>query len=143
MTEKKFEFINHTADIGIRVYGKTLEELFINSAFGMYNVICEKFKKILPKQKYKNTITSFDNESLIISSLNDLLYQTFVNKILFCNFEVKNFQSDHLITFVCYGEEYNKNKHGHLIELKSVTFHNIKIKKNSYGLFETTIIFDT
>ncbi|MFN3551388.1 MAG: archease [Endomicrobiia bacterium] len=143
MIEKKFDFIDHTADIGIRVYGKTLEELFVNSALGMYNVICEKFKKISPKQKYKNTLKAPDNETLIVSFLNDLLYQTFVNKLLFCEFEIKSFKSDISVTYICYGEEYNKNKHGHLIELKSATFHKIKIKKNSCGLFETTIIFDT
>lgn len=143
MLEKKFELINHTADIGIKVYGKTLEELFVNSAFGMYNIICEKFKKISPKQKYKNVIKEFDNETLLISFLNDLLYQTFVNKILFCEFQIKSFKSDHSISFICYGENYDKNKHGHIIELKSATFHNIKIKKNFWGLFETIIIFDT
>jgi protein archease len=34
-----FEILEHTADIGLRAYGKTLEELFGNAAWGLAEII--------------------------------------------------------------------------------------------------------
>ena len=38
---KKFEFIEHTADIGIKAYGKSLPELFQNSAEAMFTLLID------------------------------------------------------------------------------------------------------
>ena len=35
---KAYEFFEHTADIGVRAYGRTLEELFINAASALYEI---------------------------------------------------------------------------------------------------------
>jgi len=143
--EKKFELIEHTADVGVNIFGKNLEELFENAAFGMYNIICSNFEQILPKINYLNSLNEIDLETLLVSFLNDLLFQTFTNKILFCKFsiiELKEKQNMWFISYECSGEEYQKDKHGILTELKSATFHQLKIKKEN-NLYTTTIIFDT
>ncbi len=145
MTQKKFEFIDHTADVGIRVYAKTVEELFVNAALGMYNIICEKFYNILDEKVYTNELKEVDIETLLVSFLNDLLYQTFVNKLLFCKFEIKNLIKEKefcQLRYICKGQIYNHVSHGTLFELKAATFHNIKIEKFN-NEYTTTIIFDT
>ncbi|UCG94894.1 MAG: archease, partial [Candidatus Aerophobus sp.] len=38
---KKYEFINHTADLGIRVWGESIEELFKNAAYSMFDTIAD------------------------------------------------------------------------------------------------------
>ncbi len=40
-TNKRYEQFPHTADIGIRVFGKDLKELFTNAAYGMFDVIAD------------------------------------------------------------------------------------------------------
>ena len=52
---KTYEIINHTADIGIKIYGRTKEVLFINAATAMFDVMLEKLKKriVFDKQKQK------------------------------------------------------------------------------------------
>ncbi len=137
--QKQFEFIEHTADLGIKVYGETLEQLFKNAALGMYNIICENFSFISPQKLYQNSFKELDYETLLISFLNELIYQTFVNKIVFCDFEIKI--ENCKIDFTCFGEIYNKQKHGVMFELKSATFHNLKITRTS-TFFECVIIFD-
>ena len=42
---KPFEFIDHTADVGIKAWGATLTELFENSAKGMFSVIAKEGRK--------------------------------------------------------------------------------------------------
>jgi len=36
-----FEFIEHTADVGIRVYADTLEDLFRNAALVLFEMILD------------------------------------------------------------------------------------------------------
>ena len=143
--EKKIELIEHTADIGIRVYGATLNELFENAAVGMYNIICQNFNQISSIYKYNNQLSETDLESCLVSFLNDLLYQTFVNKLLFCKFLITNLkieQNSCFLSYKCFGEKYDLQKHGVLTELKSATFHQLKIV-NQNNVFTTIIIFDT
>ncbi|MCX7941347.1 MAG: archease [Endomicrobia bacterium] len=145
MMLKKFDFIEHTADVGIVVYAKTYNQLFENAAYGMYNIICENFTKIADEKKYDAKISEIDLETLLVSFLNDLLYQTFVNKVIFCKFRIEELvcnEGSYNINFAAYGEDYNVNKHGRLLELKAATFHGLKIEK-SFDTYTVTIIFDT
>ncbi|MCK4436526.1 archease, partial [bacterium] len=36
---KKYETFDHTADLGIRVFGKTREELFANAGYAMFDIL--------------------------------------------------------------------------------------------------------
>ena len=36
---RTYTLIDHTADLGIRVFGKTLEELFINAGFALFDLL--------------------------------------------------------------------------------------------------------
>jgi len=49
---KKFETFPHTADIGLRVYGDDLKDLFINAGEGLLFLMREE-KNIKEKQIYK------------------------------------------------------------------------------------------
>ncbi|HVG36893.1 MAG TPA: archease, partial [Thermoplasmata archaeon] len=37
----RYEEIEHTADVGIRAYGATLNELFANAAEGMFSLVAD------------------------------------------------------------------------------------------------------
>jgi len=43
---KEFEIIGHTADIGLIAYGKNKEEVFINAAKGMFEIIAGGTKNL-------------------------------------------------------------------------------------------------
>ena len=34
---KKYETFDHTADVGIRVFGRTVEEVFVNAAYALFD----------------------------------------------------------------------------------------------------------
>jgi SHS2 domain-containing protein len=75
--DRTYELIEHTADIGIRVKGKDLKELFKNAASAMFDIIAEKkpqatshrlqATRIIVKQRADNL------EELFINWLNELL----------------------------------------------------------------------
>ena len=51
--EKKFEFLEHTADIKFRAFGKTLEEVFENSALAVSSIYSKEKKISLKSKRYR------------------------------------------------------------------------------------------
>ena len=71
---KKFETIDISGDVGIRAYGKTIEEVFVNAAFGMYSLITG-IEGIEATQKVVVETKSDSLEGLLVSYLNELIFQ--------------------------------------------------------------------
>ena len=49
---KQYEYIDHTADIGMRVYGAELSELFQNAGLGLSDLMTDRSK--IRESKMKN-----------------------------------------------------------------------------------------
>ena len=136
---RRFVIIEHTADIGITVYGKSLEELFENSAYGMFSQMTD-IKKVNPEDKVEVQVEGYDKESLLVNWLNELLYLSTTRKILFSEFKLRKIRNNSLSAEIR-GEKINPKKHFLHLEIKAATYHNLKITKTKKG-YQTTIIFD-
>jgi SHS2 domain-containing protein len=77
---EKYEYIPHTADVKFKAHGKTLEELFTNSALAMFNIMVETSR------------VKAKNEQIIKAEGADLqaLLQTFLEQFLIL-IDTKNF----------------------------------------------------
>ena len=60
----KFEFLDHTADIKIRAYGKTQEEAFENLVLAISEYL-SKEQKIKPKKAKTIEVRGSDKENLL------------------------------------------------------------------------------
>ena len=69
----KFEFLEHTADIKIRVYGKTLDEIFENAALAVSQYLSPD-KKIEAKKVRIINVQGIDSQSLLSNFLDELIY---------------------------------------------------------------------
>ncbi|MFC1686135.1 archease [Nanoarchaeota archaeon] len=67
-----YEFLEHTADVKFRAYGKTLEEAFKNSAYALADTITDH-KKVLEKTEKKIVIESGDKKALLYDFLEEFL----------------------------------------------------------------------
>ncbi|HEV2356430.1 MAG TPA: archease, partial [bacterium] len=68
-----FETFEHTADIGLAARGDTLEEVFVNAAMGLVDLIVD------PAGRREDTrldvsVSAVDREALLVAWLNELLY---------------------------------------------------------------------
>ena len=68
-----YKYLEHTADVKFRAFGKTLEEAFANAALASFNVITDT-KKIEPKITKEFRIESDTKESLLYDFLEELLF---------------------------------------------------------------------
>ncbi len=69
---KKFEFLEHTADIKFRAYGKTIDEAFENSVSAMVSYLSDK--KIAGKKTKTINVSGTDYESLLYNLLDEILF---------------------------------------------------------------------
>lgn len=136
---KAFEYFDHTADMGLRVYGRDLEELFKNAALGMFGLIVsvDQFKS----QDALDVLLHGDNvEDLLWNWLRELHYLFSTQKLVFKEFEFKEL-SDKTIWATCWGEYFDPAKHASEREVKAVTHHGFQVAKNESG-WKAEIIFD-
>lgn len=144
MNEKqKFKFFDVTADVGYRAYGKTLEEAFGNAALAMFEVMTDT-SNINQSIEKKIEVESEDPVALLYDWLSELIFIHDSENLIFSSFKIKITQKDrdlYLLKGSAWGEPFKPQKHQGREDVKAVTFHLMKIKKN--GGYMVQVILDT
>ena len=134
-----FEVLDHPADIGIKVKGETLEELFINAAIGTSSLIID-LKAIEQKEIKKINLQGKNLEDLFIKCLDEIIYLFDSEGFLPKSVKVETIHELSLRA-IFQGEKFNKNKHEIKLYLKAVTYHQLEIKQTKEG-WEAKVYFD-
>ena len=137
---KEFELIEHTADIGMRVYGRDLPELFANAAKGLFSLITD----FSPAQDQEKSIILKGKviEDLLVSWLSELISGFFAYKFLPKSYNIRIEQADpNTLEARILGAEYDPYSQKINMEVKAATYHDLRIEKTPEG-FVTEIIFD-
>ena len=134
---KRFELIEHTADLGLVAYGGTLKEAFANAAYGMFSIIAE-LGAVEEKVSRRVEVDSDDTESLLFEWLNSLIYYFDVETLLFKKFDIIEFGEGNLKAD-CYGEEYDPKRHRLKTGIKSATYHMLEVDREKNRV---QVIFD-
>jgi SHS2 domain-containing protein len=127
---KRFEVVEHTADVGIKAYGETITEAFENAALGMFNIITDPAKVGL-QQDFEVMIEGEDLKTLLHEWLSQLLILSQVNGMLFSGFrvEMKPLQYGMGLTGWAIGEPADPGKHVYKTEIKAVTHHMLEVRE--------------
>lgn len=134
---EKFEILEHTADLKIRVFGKTKEELFKNAMIGMFKSASYEPEAKSKEYKVKIQVKSIDISSLLIDFLNEILYFCETKKEVYEKINFKKF-SDNEIEAELVGKKLKRMG----VHIKGVTYHQLDISKNENGIWQATILFD-
>lgn len=134
-----FKIIPHTGDIRLKVGADSPGGLFSNALAGMNEIIkegyCNKVRKL--PLKHSLTIHSQDLSSLLVDFLSDVLTYTQIDKALFCKVNLEKLDEKSVKAKVL-GSKVDRFDE----DIKAVTYHKTKIKKNDKGNFQTVIVFD-
>jgi len=136
---KRYELLDHTADIGIKAFGRDLPEAFGNAAYAMFDIITFT-EEIKEKQSFDIQITAAHIEDLLITWLDELLFKYETERFLFKEFKIKDL-SDTNLNATIFGEKVDLKKHEIKVEIKNVTYHQLKVEKTADG-WELQVIFD-
>ena len=134
-----FTFLDHTADLGVKVTGSDLRDLFEKAGHSMMQIMIQK----LPTGKtssLKLSVSGEDYADLMVRWLGEILYLfQGEGKIVTC-IEISSITQSH-INSTLQTVPFNPKQHEVLAEIKAVTYHRIEVVCEN-GRWKATIIFD-
>jgi SHS2 domain-containing protein len=133
-----FEFIDHTADVGIRVEAPTLEDLFGTAGLAFTELVTS-VDSLDCRVERQFKLQEDDIETLLVSWLQELLYLLDTEDLVFARFQVK--LHDCSLEAVAWGEVFDPNIHTMKTEIKAVTYHQLEVAKSDQG-WQAQVIFD-
>ena len=139
MTDR-FEFFDHTADIGVHIYGRTLAELFENAARALHEALGRLHKTEGALQKAID-LHAESAEDLLHDWLAELLYEIEASHILYDHFDFHELTPLRLTATLRGGTiDFTRSQANE--EIKAVTYHQLRVKSQPDGSWQATVIFD-
>ena len=133
-----FEFIDHTADVGIRVEAPTLEDLFETAGLAFTEVVTSaESLDCSVEQRFK--LEEDNIETLLVSWLQELLYLLDTEELVFSRFQVR--LHDCSLEATAWGEVFDPDRHMIKTEIKAVTYHQLEVAESDQG-WQAQVIFD-
>jgi SHS2 domain-containing protein len=132
----RYKLLDHTADALVEVYGKTLDEIFSNAAYSMFDQITDA-NRVEPRGEVKIVLSAQSKEQLLVDFLQELLFLHDTENLVFKEFIVHT--NGRTLEAVVRGEEFNEAKHEKRSVVKGVTYHKLEIDQRSG---KATVLFD-
>ncbi len=136
---RKYRSLPHTADLGLRIWGGSLPELFENAAGALTATMTDR-RQLRPRQTRDIFVEAPDREALLVAWLNHLLYLYDVDGFLGRDFHVLNLSSTSLEA-QARGEIYDPERHVGKTAIKAATYHRLAITPRDHG-WQATVILD-
>lgn len=134
-----YEVFEHTADVGLHVFGRTLTELFIHAAEGMESLLVAP-EQVQTRVSRDIVVEGHDEVSLLIAWLNELIVLFDTEYLLFTQFEIDTLTATQ-VTGCASGEPYDAQRHDLGSAIKAVTWHEASVVLLDDG-YKARIIFD-
>jgi SHS2 domain-containing protein len=136
---KSYELFEHTADIGIKVSGQELSQLFINAAVAVFDIMAEaKGEPVAVTKTFQIDLETDDLDELLVTWLNELLSLSSAKGVIFHSFNVRRIDERHLSALAGAGAS---SAHVIKTEIKAATYHELAITKGESG-WQARIILD-
>ena len=137
-----YKFIDHTADIACRVWGDTLDELFIAAADAWRSSVVEEMS-YCDREIKSIQLMSFSKEQLLVDFLNELNFLLFTRKWLtnlITDISIMNNDDNWKLNAELEGMSLS-NDIKLKQEIKAITFHQMEIEKEG-NKYSTLLVFD-
>ncbi|HLE96854.1 MAG TPA: archease [Candidatus Thermoplasmatota archaeon] len=125
----RFEFLDHTADLGIRGTGATLGEAFAGAALGLFSHMTDP-ERVEARGEVEVHLEAGTGEDLLVAWLEELRFANESRLLVFARFEadVSRDATGWRLHGHAFGEDYDAARHGHIHEVKAITRHHLKVQ---------------
>lgn len=124
-----FEYMDHTADVGIVATGEDLKEAFAQAARGLFDFMAD-MSVVRETEACDVSVTAPDRDALLVAWLNELLFLCEVEHRYFSRFEIYEMEETGLKAR-CYGEGFDPARHRLKSGVKSATYHMLRVEDGS------------
>lgn len=133
------EYLDHTADEGVRVRAGSQAELFERAAWGMVSLLYDP-SQVEVRDCDPVRVEADDREALLVRWLSEINRLHQVRHRAYCRFNVRSI-SDTAVEGEIGGEAIDRARHSVYGEIKAVTFHGLRIEDRD-GVWIASVLFD-
>jgi len=125
--QKRYRILNRSSDLVVKVFGKTQEELFANSAFALFDLMAD-VEKVEVHDHLPLEVEGVDRDDLIANWMRELLYLYQVSGYLLKEFHIRETRENYVLGEVR-GEKFDPDRHEIRQEIRSVISHQCRMEK--------------
>jgi len=134
-----FEFFAMTADEGLRAWGNSIREAFVNAARGMFHLMVDS-KGLRPLYSRRIEVEAKDREALLVAWLSELLYLYEVEGFLPVEYAIVDLNEQRLEANLR-GDTLDPDRHSLKGLVKAATYHLLEVKEVD-GKWQVQVVLD-
>ena len=135
-----YEFFEHTADIGFRAFGSTLETALSEACEALTNVMTGG-APVERQQEVSFAVTASDHEELVVDLLSHLVYLADAEAFIAgsCHLTLhQNLKAN----VTALGERFDPKRHSEGLEVKAVAYHMLQVEQQASGQWMIQVLLD-
>jgi SHS2 domain-containing protein len=137
-----FEFLDHAGDLGVRITGRSIEELFAAGAEALTETLTDR-ATVLSRLSVPVALEAPRLDLLLVDWMNELVYQFDVHAMLVCDVDVAVTRGAERcrLQAIVHGERLALGRHPIKTLVKAVTYHALAVVETPDG-WRATLVFD-
>jgi len=129
----RVETFDHTADLGLRIMGDDLADLFRTAAAGLFDVIVANRDEVQVVETEPVCLEAESTEDLLVDWLNELIFRCETRHRLYGRFDLVIDDSGHRLDGTIGGEPIDRGRHLLDHEVKAATRHGLSVRPENGG----------
>jgi SHS2 domain-containing protein len=139
--ETFYRLFDHTADLGVEIYGPDPAALFINAGYALFEMLVQREEQSPQGRHHRRIeVQGGDWADLMVNWLRELLYLFNGDQQVLSDIRMQALSENELQAVVA-SEDFMPRRHRVRQEIKAVTYHQIDVGPQS-GRWMARVIFD-
>lgn len=126
-----FRILDHTADIGIEAWGASREQVFIQAAEGLKQLMLGG-SPVNRSQSYAVALDAEDSAELLVAWLNEIVYALEIRGLAPAAFRIAALDRKRLRAEI-HGEQLDTTRHEVERQVKAATYHQLLMEEDTAG----------
>jgi len=134
------ETFDHTADLGLKIIGDDLADLFRTAANGLFDVIVANREAVQVAETEPVSLVAESTEDLLVLWLNELIFRSETRHRLYGRFDLQIDDAGRRLEATIGGEPIDRTRHLLDHEVKAVTRHGLNLRCDNGGWVAEVIL---
>ncbi len=134
------ELFDHTADVGLRIRGEDLDDLFRTAAEGLFDLIVANREAVAIERDEPIELAAESPADLLVAWLDELLFRFETGHRVYGRFRVEVAEDGRSLRGEVGGEAINRDRHVLDHEVKAITRHAYRLEREGDGWIAELIL---
>ena len=127
------ETFDHTADVGLRIRGADLDDVFRTAAEGVFDYIVANRAEVRVTETEAVALRDESAADLLVAWLGDLIFRSETRHRLYTSFHIRVAEDGRSLDALIGGEPIDRDRHVLDHEVKAVTQHGLTLDRDGDG----------